>query len=75
MKQKRTARGHLCVTHEVKAKHDLSSDVCMISASKFGKQKHTTWKVNTFERSIHKVIKNILCIFSTFYSGIGFEFP
>ena len=36
MKQKRTARGHLCVTHEVKAKHDLSSDVC-----KFSKNKNT----------------------------------
>ena len=35
MKQKRTARGHLCVTHELKAKHDLSRDVCMISASKY----------------------------------------
>ena len=42
MKQKRTARGHLCVTHEVKAKHDLSSDVCKFSKTK------TTWKVNTF---------------------------
>ena len=34
MKQKRTARGHLCVTHEVKAKHDLSSDVCKFSKTK-----------------------------------------